>query len=146
MRLAFYKAPGDLIDKSIRRWTKSEYSHCELVFSNGLWFSASPRDGGTRFKHIDIDPEKWDFICVPMTLEQELKVYDFCIAEDRCLYDWLGILFTQVIPLSFENPWWWFCSEVCVAAFQQAGLCVGLVAHETDPEELSEYFKNRGIK
>ena len=136
MRIAFYKAPGTWFDTVIRWWTRSPYSHCELVFSNGLWFSSSPRDGGTRFKNIDADPDTWDFIEIPLSQVQEQTVYEFCLAEDGCRYDWIGILFTQVIPLSFYNPWWWFCSEVCVAALQQVGMLADLIPHEINPKGL----------
>ena len=56
MRVAFYKGEGNFFDKLIRWWTKSSYSHCELIFSDGIFFSADPRDGGVRYKNIVPDP------------------------------------------------------------------------------------------
>jgi hypothetical protein len=138
VRVALYKAPGTWFDKVVRWWTRSQYSHCELVFSNGLWFSSSPRDGGCRFKSITPADGAWDFIEISLTPEQERAVYDFCLREDGCWYDWIGIIFTQVLPLSFENPWWWFCSEICVAALQRAGLLAGVTAFHVDPGQLAQ--------
>ena len=56
MKLAFYKAKhGTKIDKIVAAAIGSEYSHVELVFSDGICFSASPRDKGVRFKTINLD-------------------------------------------------------------------------------------------
>lgn len=30
-KIAFYKAKGNYVDKAIRIWTNSPYSHCEIV-------------------------------------------------------------------------------------------------------------------
>lgn len=49
VQLAFYKAKGDWVDKVIRWWTSSKYSHCEVVIGDE-WFSSSPRDGGVNAK------------------------------------------------------------------------------------------------
>lgn len=52
VRLALYKAPGDLYDRAIRAWTRSPYSHCELVLSGGRFVSSQPRNAGMRAKMI----------------------------------------------------------------------------------------------
>ena len=69
MRVAFYKAtrPGlkGLYNRFVRWWERGPYSHCELVFPDGMSASSSFEDGGVRFKHIEYDPAKWDFIEVP---------------------------------------------------------------------------------
>ena len=62
MYLAFYKAnKGTLLDKFVGKIIKSHYSHVELVFSNGVCASASPRDKGVRFRKINVwNEDKWD--------------------------------------------------------------------------------------
>ena len=66
MKVALYKGKrggsAGAFDASVRWWTRGPYSHVELVFSDGMSASASPRDGGVRFKRIDFKPEHWDFI------------------------------------------------------------------------------------
>lgn len=66
MRIAFYRAtrPGwpGVYNRLVRWWTRSPYSHAELVLSDGLCASASLADGGVRFKRIDFDPTHWDFV------------------------------------------------------------------------------------
>ena len=73
MKAAFYKAtrPGlqGLYSRAARAVDRGPYSHCELVFSDGLSGSASYIDGGVRLKRIDFDPEHWDFIELPAHLE-----------------------------------------------------------------------------
>ena len=61
VQLAFYKAKGDWVDWIVRKWTKSIYSHCEVVIGDE-WFSSSPRDGGVRMKKIEYKPEDWDLV------------------------------------------------------------------------------------
>jgi len=48
IRLTLYKAPGDTYDRFIRLWTRSPYSHCELVLPDGRFVTSSPQDGGVR--------------------------------------------------------------------------------------------------
>lgn len=66
MKLALYKStrPGlpGLYNRLVRWWTDSEYSHCELVFSDGMCGSSSWLDGGVRLKRIELDPDHWDVI------------------------------------------------------------------------------------
>ena len=55
MQIAFYKAKfGNFTDKIVSAFTFSPYSHCEMVFSDGICASASLRDGGVRFKYINL--------------------------------------------------------------------------------------------
>ena len=55
MQVLFYKARGTALDRLIRWWTDSPYSHVELVLAKQedgrlLCASAHPQDGGIRFK------------------------------------------------------------------------------------------------
>lgn len=116
MYVAFYKAKyGTLLDRWISWVTWGPYSHCELVFRDGLWFSSSPRDGGTRFKRIEFDDSHWDFIEIPLDLERERVVRDFCEVERGKPYDWAGAIFR----LPFINGRW-FCSEICFEALSKS--------------------------
>ena len=70
MKVAFYKGKTKLFNKLVCWWTKSDYSHCELVLDDGLSWSSSFSDGGIRYKLIDYTkhPERWEFEEVgPMT-------------------------------------------------------------------------------
>lgn len=108
-RLAFYKGKGDWTDKAIRLWTKSKYSHVELVVGD-YWYSTSPRDMKVRKKKIVPNPDNWDYVDVHIYEENLLEMYN---STRGAKYDWLGILLSQFIPLSIHNRDRWFCSEWC---------------------------------
>lgn len=134
-RVAFYKAPGDWTDKAVRWWTHGPYSHCELVIDN-IWLSASPREGKVRFKDILPDNSKWDFVDIELSEEQINHIIVWVGGELGCGYDWMGIALTQIVNLNMQDPERWFCSELVVAALQQAGKLHGVIPHQVDPNEL----------
>lgn len=112
--LALYKGKGKLFNRLIRLWTRSKYSHCELVMPDGRWLSASAMDGGVRAKRIELDLEHWDLIPLPWANAKLIEsIYD---RHEGKGYDWLGILFAQFLPLGIDNKRRMFCSEFCAAA------------------------------
>jgi len=135
VKVAFYKAKGDWTDWLIRKWTKGPYSHCELVFDS-LWLSASLWEGMVRYKDIKPGYKEWDFISLDLTVTQAKKIQDWSALELGSGYDWLGILLTQTVNMNRQDPHRWFCSELVVAALQQASMLQRVVPHQTDPNEL----------
>lgn len=130
VHLALYKAPGDLVDRAVRLWTRSLYSHCELVLADGRFVSSSPRDGGVRAKCIEPSSRTWDFVALPW-VEQEL-VEAALEREGGTGYDWVGIIGSQLLPLGIHSCKRWFCSEFC-------GAVMGLEKPERySPGELAE--------
>lgn len=117
MRLALYRAtrPGiQGIYSRVTRWVDGgPYSHCELIFSDGLSASASFIDGGVRFKAIDYDPAHWDFIDLPPSMEPAAR--QWFIDHEGARYDLIGNLkfVAWFIPHSESR---WFCSEAIAAA------------------------------
>ena len=118
MIVAFYKAHGTLFNRLIRWWTRSQYSHCEVIIgSDGMSISASVRDNMcVRIKYIDYDIERWDMIHAPTLSPAELQQR---IREVQCMkYDWIGIFFGEFIgrvfhEVRFEEKKKGYCSEVC---------------------------------
>jgi len=112
--LALYKGRGTLFNRLIRFWTRSAYSHCELVLPDGRWLSASAMDGGVRAKRIELDLEHWDLIPVPWAdARQILHLFE---KHQGNGYDWLGLFGSQLLPLTIDNRRRMFCSEFCAAA------------------------------
>ena len=116
MHVAFYKAPGTLTDKLIRRWLRGPYSHCELVFElvdNGpsLCISSSPRDGGMRSKRIMLDSESWDIVPVDADIN---AAWAWAAEHAKESYDLLGLAGFIWRPESGEKNKW-FCSEAVAA-------------------------------
>lgn len=114
---AFYKGtrPGlqGLYSRAVRLVDGGPYSHCELVFSDGLSASASYIDGGVRFKHIEYDARRWDFIALPPHIEYMARRWFEWHEGDR--YDLTGNIrfLAWFVP---EDPNGWFCSEAIAAA------------------------------
>ncbi len=117
MKVAFYKGtrPGlqGIYSRIVRLIDRGPYSHCELVFDSGLCASASYIDGGVRFKQIDFDPAKWDFIEVPWADPE--KAFDWFSKHAGEPYDLAGNLHFVfgVVP---DGKGRWFCSEAVAAA------------------------------
>ena len=109
-QVAFYRADckdAEWDDRLISRWTNSPYSHCELV-TNGIWISASPRDGHVRAKRVRGGGNNWDMVDVEVDENVVWELYEKTV-RDR--YDWVNIWFTQVLPFGWQVNRWWICSE-----------------------------------
>lgn len=138
VKLAFYKARGNWMNFLIRLKTKGIYSHTELVFSDGLSFSSSQWDGGTRFVKIEYETEKWDFIELEVTREEEKKIRQFCEKHNHLPYDWFAIVLAQIFHFYANKPNKWFCSEICTRALQEIKMIVGESANMVAPQHLYE--------
>lgn len=117
LRAAFYKGtrPGlpGIYNRLVRWWTRSEYSHVEIVFPTGWAASSSFEDRGVRFKVIDFDPARWDFVDLPAHLEARAFLWFDDHRGQK--YDSLGNLHFIVSPIS-DDKRKWFCSEAIAAA------------------------------
>lgn len=117
MRAAFYKTtrPGiqGVYSRAVRWVDRGPYSHCELVFSDGMSASASWVDRGVRFKRIDFNPDHWDFVELPDHLEQYAR--QWFMEHDGIGYDLLGNLRFVSFMIRESNKDW-FCSEAIGAA------------------------------
>jgi hypothetical protein len=118
MKIAFYKKKLNglhgVYSSVVRWWDDGPYSHCELVFDNGLSASSSLMDGGVRFKEIDFSNDAWDFLDVPLSVSQETAHLWF-LAHEGCKYDLLGNL-GFVFRRGLEDQSKWFCSEAVAAS------------------------------
>lgn len=114
---AFYKGtrPGlaGIYSRVVRWWTKSDYSHVELVLANRRAWSSSFEDGGVRAKLIDFDPARWDLVDLPPALEQAAVAW--FEAHRGAGYDLVGNLQFVLSPIPHSRRRW-FCSEAVAAA------------------------------
>ncbi len=131
MKMAFYKGPGNWLDKLIRFVTGSEYSHCEIVIDGFCW-SSSLRDSGVRGKYINLQSGHWDVIDLP---GDEWLVCLWFKNHEGAGYDWLGLIRT-VIPFWPHSKTKWFCSEACGAA-------LGFDASRMSPQDLFDRLRPR---
>lgn len=102
-----------IYNRLVRLIDRGPYSHCELIFSDGMAASASWMDGGVRFKEIDFDPGHWDFI--PLPFEKEADARQWFVEHEGEPYDLPGNLrfLCGLVPESEDG---WFCSEAKMAA------------------------------
>lgn len=130
MKIAMYKGPADDFWHKVGHWatclwTRSKYSHCELVFSdapvNGkhLCASSSTRDGGVRFKRIDLGSGKWDVFDLPgFYAFDESYARQWFYDNDAAKYDHLALLWF-ILPISaFDRSKRFFCSEAMAYALR----------------------------
>lgn len=116
MQIAFYKGPAQDWRHKLAHWavclfTRSNYSHCELVI-DGICWSASARDGGVRRKVIDLKSGRWDV--VPIHGDRVGALAWFTAHEGEA-YDWAGV-FRFALPWLPNSDTRWYCSEACAAA------------------------------
>ena len=75
--IALYKGQGTFINKIVRKWTNSSYSHAELILDDKqTWIGISPFLKAKVVKRTieTYDPEKWDFFKIPVTEEQHKTI------------------------------------------------------------------------
>lgn len=114
---AFFKGtrPGipGLYNRLGRFMDHGPYSHCELVFSNGMSGSSSFMDGGVRLKYIGYTSGDWDFVELPK--HKETEALRWFIEHRGAKYDIRGNInaaFGWVVDSSDK----WFCSESMAAS------------------------------
>jgi hypothetical protein len=161
VRVVFFKGRGGWADTSVRWWTWSPYSHCELVFGDGTWFgSGTTGEMRTRFRAPSDTPDlvgqglpgygpgwadfvkNWDVIQVPMSEEDEAAMRAFCMLEVSCRYDWAGLIFSQLLNLCYHSETKWFCSEVVAAALQKANVHLTLEPQRYAPGDLFKALRD----
>ena len=108
MKVAFHKGGQRMGDKLIKWWDAGPYSHCEVVFDDGLWASASLMDGAkVRGKRINPTPGSWDYLDLPGS---ELAARNFFARTEGTGYDLLGLARFVIAPCRGAGDRYW-CSE-----------------------------------
>lgn len=120
MKVAFYSGvrPGinGLYNRTVQLIDKGKFSHCELVFSDGLSASASFIDKGVRFKTIDyFSKSSKDWVIVDLPEFDEQKAKQWFLDHEGHKYDLLGNL-RFIFGWVREDDNKWFCSEALMAA------------------------------
>lgn len=120
VKLALYKGPGQLGNALIRWWTRSEYSHCELVVGDHC-YSSSVMDKGVRRKRIGpgddeitLGADHWDVIDLPGADAAAVLEHFQRTAGDR--YGWPSLIMSQIFNRNRQVEHAAFCSEWCAAA------------------------------
>ena len=139
MKVVFEKRSQTLFEFFTEFWTRGMYHHCELMFSNGDMFSSDGKQGARWIRNggYMLNAEDWDYVVVPCTEVQEKEVRFFCDCVEGKGYDFVGLGFSFLpIPIGWQKPDAWFCSEICAAALQRIGLLCGYTPARISPNRL----------
>lgn len=121
VKVAFYRGHGGWLHKIIRWWTKSQYSHAELILPDGVtWISISPflsSRVSARKRHTIDNPEDWDYLTFKLNWRPPVKKYQlsqldkFISDTEGSRYDWVGMIASQFLPYLIKRRNKWYCSE-----------------------------------
>lgn len=118
---------------SIRKLKVIKYSHAELCI-DGVCYSSSVRDNGTRSKLIDLNSGKWDLKEIHLTEEEKQYALNKFFAIDGSKYDFLGAV-GVVLPIIDDSRRKFFCFEVVAEMLGMPN------QSKVTPVELIEYAK-----
>ncbi len=140
VKVAFYKGPGNWKHKIIRWWTKSPYSHAELIMpDNYTWISISPLLHAEVSKRIktDFDLDNWDFLSLEINESQHEVIQDFYEETKGSGYDWIGMILSQFLSCRIKYRQRWYCSEWIAYALRISGVIDWRIIKIYDQTELS---------
>ena len=87
IKVAFYKGSGDLLNKIVRWWTKSPYSHAELILPDGVtWIRIGPFSSSklSAIKKETWVPQNWDFVTLKVTEDKVDTIKEFFERTQGC--------------------------------------------------------------
>jgi len=157
MKAIFYKAKyGNAVDKMIAWWTaplankvngewKNGYSHVELLFSDGMMFSASQYENAVRMKRHK-ESDAWEYVELSDVLPSDAICEDVVRNEAEKLigaeYDYMGVLGFLLGTADSEGRW--FCSEVCAEMLYRCGMEMEMDSGEISPNKLYTMLHTAG--
>jgi len=126
MKIAFYKGTS-WFSKAIMRISRGGYSHAAVQLNDGTIVEAGVKNGVCLRKSLldDVDINTTvDVFDVQTTPEEDEIICDFLIRQMGKGYDFWNIIGFVLYSSKEGRKGYdrWFCSELVVAAFRQAGI------------------------
>tara|TARA_B100000683_G_scaffold124572_1_gene122056 strand:+ start:462 stop:980 length:519 start_codon:yes stop_codon:yes gene_type:complete len=147
IQVAFYKGGEGLLHRIIRWWTKSPYSHAELIMPDGkTWVSISPfltSRVAPRIKYEVEDPDHWEYLTFDLNFREPVRAYQldqlykFIDSTQGSKYDWTGMIMSQVCPFLIKRRDKWYCSEWIAHALVNSRIVMWDDMHLYDTPDLS---------
>jgi len=140
IKVAFYKGKGNCLNGIVRWWTKSDYSHAEIMLPDGItWIGISPflKSKVASRKKLIIDYSEWDFVDIPVNQEQLDIIMEFFEDTEGHGYDWPGMLLSQFLPCKIKHKKRWYCSEWIAYALRIACVIDWRIIKIYDRKDLS---------
>ena len=145
VQIAFYKGKGNFFNKLIRWWTKSSYSHVEIVIDN-TWYTSATWESGTVARKLVPNPKKWDVVTISCGDTAISALKSSAEAKLGKRYDYYGIMFSQVLPWKGDKADRWFCSEFVYDTLITAGvLPAEYKPEEVSPGKLYKILEDKGL-
>ena len=108
--LAFKKNEKGFSSSLIRWFTKSEYSHVEMIIGE-KWISSNAK-GGVHILDLQPLPDNWDYVEVKVQKKYLSHVIEFIEDQKDCKYDFSGIVWSQFFKINrSDNSKKWFSSS-----------------------------------
>jgi len=153
VKLAFKKDSNGFMSKLIKWWTKSKYSHVEIIipgrdgsFEDGFWLSANGKKG-VRMKPLilPLNHESWDYIDVEVNDKYYIEAMKKISKITEYKYATKDLFLVQVFGLDkMESRKRMFCSEsVCevLKAFHDRKIeILGIPCVDFSPEDLYRIY------
>mgnify|MGYP003640010315 CR=1 FL=1 len=138
--IALYKGKGSLVNHIVRKWTKSQYSHAELILEDKkTWIGISPFIKAEIVKReVNVNnSDHWDFFKIIVTEEQYKTIIDFYNLTKGAKYDWFGMLLSQFLPFHIKQKNKWYCSEWILYALRISSVIDWKIIKIFDQSDLS---------
>lgn len=117
--LAFRKNDFSIMSRLIKWYTKSSYSHCEIIIMNH-WISSSVEYGGVKVNKLRPLSDSWEYLKIEVQPELTAKALGFAFKQEGSSYDYFGVLFNQFLKINkFKMGNKWFCSEICARLLKE---------------------------
>lgn len=140
LRIALFKGNG-FFGTLVKKWTRSKYSHVELLLPNGNMCGSVPNIGVRTTK--EWNEKEYDFYDIEIDQHQLKTIEDFCVNENGCKYDWTGIFLTQFVSLNRESEDKWFCSEFVISILTKIKIFpeTGLKSSRFSPDDVNNFME-----
>jgi hypothetical protein len=138
--IALYKGEGNWVNRVVRKWTKSIYSHAELILDDKqTWIGISPfiKARLVLRQVYNYDPNNWDFYEININQEQHNLIIDFYNLTKDSKYDWVGMLLSQCLPFHIKEKNKWYCSEWILYALRISNIIDWKIIKIFDQADLS---------
>ena len=150
IKLAFKMKNSEtgIFGKIISFVTRSKYYHVEIIIDK-LWVGADAPMGVTMNTLEPLRYDHWEYVDLGIMVLSKTS-YDELLNYIESLkgieYDYLAIIFSQLLPYSLHSKDKLFCSEVVTILLQilHYEQVKGLKPHEVSPKDLARLFGLKG--
>jgi len=125
IRIAFFKGNNhEFHHRFIRWWTKSQYSHVEIVLADDTWTAISPFLYARVASRVrtSVNIKEWDYLDFHLTAGEFQALKNFISETTGDGYDWIGMLISQLVPFTVKGKGKWYCSQWVFAALSYSGI------------------------